>query len=100
MELVHDNEVDKLPRLSIQQILAGLYWTMEEVHSADFNLSIKLFEDVQKVEWCIRQFNIHLPEYVQWAHEHLVILLYNDCIWLQYQFNIELWKESDGLIGV
>jgi len=50
MELVHDNEVDKLPRLSIQQILAGLYWTMEEVHSADFNLSIKLFEDVQKVE--------------------------------------------------
>ena len=64
MELVCDNEVDKLLKLSIQQILAGLYWTMEEVHSADFNLSIELSEDVWKVERCMRQFNIHLLEYV------------------------------------
>jgi hypothetical protein len=50
MELVSNNEVDKLPRLSIKQILAGLYWTREEVHSADFNLRIELSMDVQKVE--------------------------------------------------
>jgi hypothetical protein len=50
MELVSDNEVDKLPRLSVQQILARLYWAVEEVHSADFNLSIELSEDIQRVE--------------------------------------------------
>jgi hypothetical protein len=49
-ELARDNEVDKPPRLSVQRILGGLYWTTEEVRSADFNLSIELSEDVRKVE--------------------------------------------------
>jgi len=45
-DLVRVYEVDKSPKMSVAQILGGLYYIMEGVRWADWKFNIKLSEHV------------------------------------------------------